>query len=305
MAPSYEFIGAPFDFSANERGSARAPEFVRRAYVSRWQRRFETSLGITLEDGGDVAPNPDGAEESTVLDALSNFAEDLSQRVLRSLARGSTPIVIGGDHSVSVGSVTGASIHLREQRGPEAALGLLWIDAHADLNTGDDGNLHGRAAAILLGHGPSRLTGIGGFAPKIQAGHLIEVGVQELMPTEMDLIGRLEIDVRSIGRVEREGLHETVTSAVSRLEAEADALYLSVDIDAAAGESFGACAAPMIGGLTAREMCAAVELASGSPKFVGMDLVEFCPGRDDTGNTGRLVTNLLHAAVGYTRMIGR
>ena len=154
---------------------------------------------------------------------------------------------------------------------------------------------------MLLGHGPEELVNLGGRGPAVQPRHLVEVGVCELMPTEHALIREYDIRVALSGELERRGVVPVLEEAIARLGDETDAFYLSVDIDAAAGEVFDACAAPMVGGMTAREMQVAVDLAVSAPGFLGMDLTEYCPGKDTSGKTFQLVTQVLHSAFGYGR----
>ena len=130
--------------------------------------------------------------------------------------------------------------------------------------------------------------------------HLIEIGIQDLMPSEYDALREHRIRAHPMHELDRKGVRQICADAIATLERETDGFFVSVDIDVCQAEGFGACAAPMVGGMTAREVCSVVELARCSDKFCGMDIVEFCPGKDTTGNTGRLIGNVLHTLVGYT-----
>ena len=300
MGRTWEIIGAPYDLSANEAGASKAPGFIRRKFTSLWADRFAKHWDISLRDGGDVIPTFPTDQETNSESALAAFCTTLCERVLKSYEMGNTPLVIGGDHSISVGSVSGAALHVKRRR-PESTMGLLWVDAHTDLSPGD-GNLHGRVAAILIGIGPASLTNLCGLSPKVLPQDLIEIGIQELWPLERDVIQDGRISIHPMHEVDRRGARHVTAEAISTLEQNTDAFFVSIDIDASQAESFGACAAPKVGGMSARELCAVAELAVASDMFCGMDIVEFCPGKDATGNTGQLVINLLNTVVGFTML---
>jgi len=300
MKKTWDIIGAPYDLSANERGASAAPEVIRSKYLSRWLPRFKTHWEISANDAGDIPVANSGSTGVSKVDSLAVFSEALFSRVMVAYEQGHLPLVIGGDHSISVGSVSAASAHLRRKHGDGTRLGLLWVDAHADLNTAESGNLHGRAAAILCGSGPSRLTQIGGYSPKLSPENLIELGIQELMPTERDFIKENGVMVQSIRAVDKIGVRMACAEALRTLQEKTDGIFLSVDIDVCQAECFGACAAPMVGGLTARELCLMVEMVTTIEKCIGMDIVEYCPSKDGTGNTLKLIENVLNTALGYT-----
>jgi arginase len=298
MNREWEIIGAPYDHAANEIGASAAPEAIRSYYLNWWLPKLKTNWGVTAYDGGDVLTN--NSTDITKEAHLVDYGNKLYSRVLQTYDRGRVPLVIGGDHSISVGSVSAAASYVKTKHGENGRLGLLWIDAHADLNTADTGNLHGRVAAILCGVGPDQLTQIGGWSPKVDPKHLITIGVQDLMPTEREFVKTYGSVLHSIRAVDQLGISELCDRAMKSLTDHTDGIFLSLDIDVCQSESFGACAAPMIGGLTAREVCQIVEFVTGHDKFIGMDLVEYSPNKDGTGNTKQLIHNILNRALGYT-----
>lgn len=296
MSRDWEIIGAPYDLAARSAGAADAPGYVRDHYFRKWIPNLGRFWGISVSDGGDVSPPRQTGDPVANLAAYSQL---LFSRVLSSLESGHTPLVLGGDHSVTLGSVSAAKAYLRKTEGSASNLGLLWIDAHADLNTDPGGSLHGRVASFLVGEGPPKLTAIRPPAPQVQPRHLAALGIRDLMPYERDLCEKHAIQLTSMRQMDKGGVRETCSAAIASLQGNTEGFYLSFDIDAAAGEQFGACATPEIGGFSARECLTIIELAVQSPRFIGMDIVEYCPGMDTDGNTLSLVTQLLHSALGY------
>jgi arginase len=267
-----------------------------------WLKR---KWGIEVEDGGDV-PGPNQvdhdlpAEERMTL--LADYSAVLVDRLGGVYDMGRTPIVLGGDHSVSIPSISAAALHLRKKHGAGARVGVLWIDAHADLNTKENGYPHGRAAAMLLGHGPVELTQLGGFGPKVRPEDLVLMGTRDLGPNELDLIKRHSMTMFGIHDVDMVGFPEVFRKALLRLEDQTDGFILSFDIDVCDGAIFSGCSTPLVGGLTAREARLAFELVAGSSKLMGIDIVEFNPGRDVNGNTLNLMGSLIDAALGLGGM---
>lgn len=299
MDRTWEIIGAPYDLSANEVGASAAPAFVREnCCPPRRINMLREKWGISLLDGGDVEATEQTTESNSV-ENLSLFCDALHQRIRTSYSSGNTPVVIGGDHSISIGSISGAAAHVRASK-PDGVLGVIWVDAHADLNTREGDNLHGRAASVLLGLGPHQVTDVGGFAPKVRPEHLIQIGIREMMPSEYKVICERGVQVHPMQEIDRRGLRPVCSDAIESLEEETDAIFISVDIDVCQGELFGACAAPKIGGLSARELFAIAELARASDKFCGIDIVEFCPAKDIAGHTGELLSHFLDTLVGCT-----
>jgi arginase len=302
MRRRFEIIGAPFDHGACEAGSSAAPQVLREKMLSKHLRWLTSKWGVDVIDGGDVpAPSAPGpqltAEVRTRL--LSDYAPALFQRVLGLYGEGKTPLVIGGDHSVAVPTVSAAAAHLRSAKGPTARLGLLWVDAHADLNTKLDGNPHGRAAAMLLGHGPDDLVELGGFAPKVRYEDLILIGIRDVMPVEDELVRGHSIALHGMYAVDTAGFLALYRAALVKLEKETDGFVLSFDVDACDGAVFAGSSSPLVGGLTAREGRLAFDLAVQSSKLMGMDIVEFNPSRDVNGNTLNLMRLLVNAALGW------
>jgi arginase len=302
MKRKYEIIGATFDLGACEAGSNEAPQVLREKILAKRLDWLKRKWGIDVVDGGDVpAPNNVNheltAEERMKL--LAGYSSVLYERVGWVYDLGRTPVVLGGDHAVSISTVSAAASDLQKKHGSAARLGLLWIDAHADLNTKENGNPHGRAAAVLLGHGPASLVQLGGFGPKVRPEDLILIGVRDLAPNEHDLIKQHSITIHGIHDVDMTGFLEVCRKSLARLEDQTDGFVLSFDVDACDGAIFPGCSTPLVGGLSAREARMVFELTVDSPKLMGIDLVEFNPRRDVNGNTLNLMGTLIDAALGW------
>lgn len=297
MQHNWQIIGAPYDLAASAQGASDAPDHLRKHYFRKWIPNFERFWDISVDDGGDIKPEKVTEDAIT---SLAAYATQIYTQVLNSLESHHTPLILGGDHSISVGTVSAAKTYLQNKHGDKANLGLLWIDAHADMNTNPRGSLHGRVAAFLMGEGPSELTTIGAASPQINPCHFMGLAIRDLMPTERDFLAQNEITLQSMRKIDKMGIQKACENAICFLESNTDGFYLSFDIDAASGEIFEGCATPEVGGLTCRECCNILELAVQSPHFIGMDIVEYCPDKDRNGNTLSLITQMLHTALGYT-----
>jgi arginase len=298
---SYEIVGASFDLGAPSRGSAGAPAYLRRKGLTKRIASLNR-MGIDVVDGGDVA-GPDEGDPTTRppnMRELLAFGGELIERLDRSYAAGRTPVVIGGDHSISVATVSAAARHLRSTRGPDADLGLVWVDAHPDLETPEaapDCDLHGTPVAHLLGLGRSELAGMGGFAPKVRPENLVQICVRDIVSCEADVIAERRITAYTATDVERMGIGEISARTFAHMADRTDGFVLSFDVDAcdvseAPGVIFGE-----RGGLTYREAMVIMEDAARAPNLVSLEIMEVDPGRDKEGRTAELAIWLVHRAL--------
>lgn len=297
---SYEIIGASFDLGAPSRGSAGAPAYLREKGLS---KRIEAlgRLGVDVVDGGDVV-GPTEGDATTVppnLPELLSFGEALIERLDRSYEAGRTPVVIGGDHSVSVASVSAAARHLRSTAGPDANLGLVWVDAHPDLETpaAPECDLHGTPVAHLLGLGDPDLAGLGGFAPKLKPANVVQICLRDIMTCEADVIAEQGITAYTATDVERIGIGEICARTFAHMADRTAGFVLSFDIDACDSSEAPGVVYPERGGLTYREAMLVMEDASRSPNLVSLELVEVDPAKDGDGRTADIAIWLIHRAL--------
>ena len=261
-------------------------------------RHLEETLGAAVEDLGNVdAPV---AEQTAMGDDRARFLPqilDLCERVATLVAgarrRGVLPLVLGGDHSVALGSLLGmARVH-----GPG---GVVWVDAHGDLNTpqsSPSGNVHGMVLAAALGHGGEAFARDGWRLPVLLPGRLALVGVRSLDDGERDLLGRLDAKVFTMSEVDRIGIEPCMREALAHA-AGAAFLHVSLDMDAVDPDHAPGVGTPVRGGLSYREAHLAMEVVAESGLADSMDVVEVNPILDRENETGRLAVELVASALG-------
>ena len=207
---------------------------------------------------------------------------------------GDFPLVLGGDHSIGLGSINGvANVHKN--------VGVLWIDAHADFNTDQStpsGNIHGMILASLAGLGNSSLTNIGGWSPKIHKETIVIVGARDLDPGEQELLRTNSIHVFTMSEIDQLGITEVMQQALAIAGQNNDGIHLSLDMDALDPTEAPGVGTPVRGGLTYREAHLAMELIADSHKLVSMDVVEVNPILDRENATALLAVELVLSALG-------
>ncbi len=292
-----DLIGVPLDFGAGRRGVDMGPSAIRYAGLCQGLE----ALGHQVHDTGNV-PVPvnetvaEGNPRLKYLEPIVNVCRDLAARVDCSISAGTMPVVLGGDHSLGLGSVMGAA------RGRK--LGLLWIDAHADFNTDEttpSGNIHGMPLSALCGIGtPALLTlnGVDHDRAKINPRNVAVVGARDLDDPEKVLLREAGVSVFSIEAIDRYGIHEIMTRAIRIASRDTDGIYLSLDLDSVDPRYAPGVGTPVPGGLTFREAHLAVELAAESGRMVGMDVVEVNPILDERNTTAQLAVRLALSALG-------
>jgi len=298
----YEILGAPFGFAAGAQGSNAAPAHLRSHGLNLRIGQRVRNWGTEIIDSGDISISPDVIElleRNETLKAVEVYCNDLYGRVVQSYLSGCTPIIIGGDHSISAGTIAASSFYLKRKFQSDN-LGVIWVDAHADLSNLEHGNIHGKVAASLLGlSAHDELNNIGGFSPKIKPQNLIYIGLSDLMPNEYKTLLEQDIQIFGIDEIQTKGIDKIIDLVVSKLEETADAIFLSFDIDSCDGGVYRGCSTPEIGGLSGREAIQIAYRITQSPKFIGADIVEFSPEDDTLQNTNQLVIKLIDAMLGY------
>ncbi len=292
-----DLIGVPLDFGAGRRGVDMGPSAIRYAGL----RTGLESLGHSVEDLGNVeVPVAEtctpGDPHLKYLDPIVAVARQLAETVAKSIARGHIPLTLGGDHSLSLGSVMGAA------RGRK--LGLIWLDAHGDFNTAAttiSGNIHGMPLAAIAGYGDERLVTLDGMmpsGPKIAPSNIAIVGTRDLDADERSLLEQAGVAVFSMEAIDRLGMCETMHRAIRIAGRGTDGIYLSLDLDAIDPLYAPGVGTPVPGGLTFREAHLAVEMVDDTGKLVGMDLVEVNPILDTRNATGKLAVELALSSFG-------
>jgi arginase len=298
----FEVIGAPFDLCSTQRGSAAAPAVRRENGLMRRLGSLKRA-GISVVDGGDVA-SPEAGDETARPKRLSEllaFSSDLMSRLKRSYESGHTPVVLGGDHSVSIPSVSAAAAYLRSREGENAELGLLVVDAHADLETpqaSPDDDLHAMSAAHIIGYGIDDLRTLGGFCPKVRPESIVYIGLRDVYPNERKILKDERLTAYTMSDIERLGIVGVCERAFSHLSQRTSAYVLSLDADAIDPKDAPGVLWPTLGGLSYREASVLMEFVSASEDLLCVEAVEFVPAKDRDSVTSEALTELLRTALG-------
>ncbi len=289
-------IGVPIDLGAGRRGVDMGPSAIR--YAGLCERL--AALGHRITDGGNIvvplaetiaAPAP--GEKLRYLEPIVAINMALRERVAAVLAEARTPLVLGGDHNLAIGSVAGAA--------RDRALGLIWVDAHADFNTAEttpSGNIHGMSLATLTGRGDRALLGIGTRSPVVVAERVALVGVRDIDPQERELLRWSGVNVFSMHDIDRLGIANVMDQAIAVVTAGGVSYHLSLDLDSLDPRDAPGVGTPVPGGISYREAHLAMEIIAQSDKLVSMDLVEVNPILDEHNATAEMAVELALSALG-------
>ena len=292
-------IGAPLDLGQDRRGVDMGPSALRVACLN----ARVASLGYEVQDWGNIAVEqkeawPEGDPRAKYLEQIAAASEVLASRVDQALTQGQMPLVLGGDHSVAVGTVSGVARHFRA-RG--ARIGLIWLDAHADMNTPDSspsGNIHGMPLACILGMGPAELADLGGFRPKVEARNAVIVGLRDVDATEKPQVRDSGIRAFTMRDIDERGLRVVMDEAI-RIASEGTAgIHLSLDMDFCDPTDAPGVGTPVRGGATYREAHLALEVICDSRRMISMEVVEVNPVIDEKNRTADFAVELIMSGLG-------
>jgi arginase len=292
-------IGVPLDLGQDRRGVDMGPSGVRVAGLA---ARLE-SIGHSVHDAGNVQvaiaeQKSPGNPKAKYLREIAGTCRRQAEWIAETLEDGSFPLVLGGDHSIAVGTVSGVSEYFRRQG---KTVGLLWLDAHGDVNTPattPTGNIHGMPLAIVLGHGPKELTNLLGFAPKVPARNTVLIGVHDLDAGEKDFLRCNEVRVFTMRDIDERGMRAVLEESVAVASNGTEGFCCSLDmdfIDAAYAPGVGT---PVRGGVTYREAHLALEIISDSRLMRSLEVVEVNPILDEHNRTAELAVELILSALG-------
>lgn len=290
-----DIIGVPIDLGADRRGVDMGPSAIRYAHL---QRELARS-GHSLSDRGNVEVAiaetcSIGEPKLKYIDCIVPMARRTAGAVSTSVQGGNFPLVIGGDHSLALGSVRGAARHKK--------LGVLWVDAHADFNTAEttpSGNIHGMPLAALCGLGDPRLVHLWDEdGPALDPHRVAVIGARDLDEGEKQNLRQAGVLVLGMEQIDRAGMFQCMQTALARILPETDGLYLSFDVDSLDPRHAPGVGTPVAGGLTYREAHLACELVAETGKLLGMDLVEVNPILDVQNQTAALAVELAVSALG-------
>ncbi len=294
-----EVIGVPVDLGAGRRGVDMGPSAIR---IADLEPRLE-QLGHKVLDSGDLdvmIPETQkvGAGKLRYKAPVLAASEELRKMVEKSLGEGRLPLVLGGDHSIAIGSVAGSTNHFARQG---ETLGLIWFDAHGDANTPEttpSGNIHGMSLAVCLGLGDPELVNLGERVPKVLARNTVLIGIRDLDPGERDILKKSGVTVYTMRDLDERGMRDVVDEAI-RLASDGTAgIHLSFDLDVVDPEDAPGTGTPVWGGITYREAHLAMEMMSDRAQIATIDLVEVNPVLDTQNMTGILAAELAQGLLG-------
>ena len=296
---SVHIIGVPLDLGGNRRGTDMGPSAFRIAGLAEQL----ATLGVKVVDKGDVpSPLPEqkgpGDPSKRYVKDIARVCQRLFQASLASFSEGAMPIVLGGDHSLGAGSVAAASAHMRTRGKP---LGLIWVDAHGDMNnpsSSASGNVHGMPLAALLGSEPSELAHFGGHAPAVLPKHTVLVGIRNLDEIEKKIVRASKVHVFTMKEIDRLGISEVMARAIAIATKGTGGFHVSYDLDACDPTVAPGVGTPVKGGLSYREAHVVMESVAESGLMTSFDLVEVNPTLDIRNTTAELGTELALSALG-------
>lgn len=292
-------LGVPMDLGGGRRGVDMGPSALRIADIGPAIR----SLGVEFEDGGNVEvrePESMGPEDlkARFLPEISECCSRLRGRVEALLEAGSFPLVIGGDHSIACGTISGLSSHYH-RRGE--TIGLIWFDAHGDMNTPgttESGNIHGMPLAACLGYGPDPLTCLGERIPMVDPKNVTLVGVRSLDAGERDLVRSTGVRCITMKEVDSFGIHAVMKEAITRATDGTCGFHLSFDLDGADPAVAPGVGTPVPGGISYREAHTVMELVAESRGLLGLEMTEINPILDHQNQTARAAVEFVLSALG-------
>ncbi|HEX7284822.1 MAG TPA: arginase [Candidatus Angelobacter sp.] len=296
-------LGVPLDLGQARRGVDMGPSAVR---VAGLEARLE-ALGHVVEDGGNMAvalaeQKKEGDPHAKYLKEITATCTKHAEMVYKTLEAGKFPLVLGGDHSVAAGTVAGVAQFFREQRRvQEQKIGLIWIDAHADINTPEtspSGNVHGMPLAAILGLGPADLANIYNFAPKVAPENCVLVGVRDIDAREKENIKETGIEVYTMRDIDERGMRTVIEEALRVAGRGTAGYHVSLDMDWIDPEDAPGVGTPVRGGASYREAHLAMEIIADHGRMLSFEIVEVNPVIDEHNRTADLAVELALSALG-------
>ena len=295
---SIRLIGAPTDVGAGHRGGSMGPEALRVAGLT---QALEL-LGQKVQDSGNLAgpvnPNAQPAGGYRHLAEIAEWCRLVRDAVEGALDDGDLPIVLGGDHSMAIGSIAGVAKHCRRA---EKRLSVIWFDAHADFNTPEtsaSGNIHGMPVAILAGHGPAELVGLAGEVPAVDAGAIVQIGIRSVDRMEKSLVVENGLIVHDMREIDERGMRAVMEDAIAEAAARGDHVHVSFDIDFMDPAVAPGVGTTVPGGPTYREAQLCMEMIYDAGIMGSLDLVELNPAYDIRNRSAELVVEMVESLFG-------
>jgi len=300
--PPVALIGAPTDIGAGDRGASMGPEALRVAGIA----EALTARGLEVIDRGNLfgplnpwLPPSAGYRH---LEQVVEWNREVLRAVSMELAEGRLPIMLGGDHSLAIGSISAVARHCR-QTGRK--LRILWLDAHADFNTSvltPSGNIHGMPVACLCGNGPSALTHISGEAPAIAPDCIRQIGIRSVDPGEKRLVRDSGLDIYDMRYIDEIGMKRAMEEALEGVDAHTH-LHVSFDVDFLDPDIAPGVGTTIPGGPNYREAQLCMEMIADTGRMGSLDIVELNPALDHRNQTARLAVDLVESLFGKSTLM--
>lgn len=298
MTKNISLIGAPSDVGAGDRGATMGPEALRVAGIADTLGK----LGLTVKDTGNLfgPKNPEAAPVAGYRHLKENviWCQNIQEAVFTEITDGNLPIMLGGDHAMSIGSIAAVARYCASIK---KKLCIIWIDAHSDFNTCDtspSGNIHGMPVSVAAGYGPPELLAIGHAVPMVPAGDIYQIGIRSVDDAEKKLVvdaGVVTYDMRCIDEI---GMRETMDQILEDV-AEKDAyIHVSFDVDSLDPTIAPGVGTTIPGGLTYREAQLCMEMIHDSGRMISLDLMEINPALDFQNSTAKLAIELTASLFG-------
>jgi arginase len=286
------------DLGAGRRGVDMGPSALRLAGL---ESKLEALRHVVLDTGDITVPIPEVRKPGPgpkYLREIVGACAKLAKRVETILGAGGFPLVLGGDHSIALGTVTGIAQHFRRR---EQDFGLLYVDAHGDMNTSDSsesGNVHGMPLAALLGIGSKELVEFGGFSPKVRRDKTVLLGIRNVDPAEREIIVSSEIAVYTMRDIDERGMSAVMRDALGLVTSGTAGFHLSFDLDSLDPSIAPGTGTPVSGGIDFREAHLLMEMAADTGHLTSMEVAELNPILDARNGTGELAVDLILSALG-------
>jgi arginase len=299
MPQKIRIIGVPMDLGASRRGVDMGPSALR---VAGLQARIK-QLGHQVEDIGNLTVKQAeeqhyGEKRAKYLNEIAETCKELAETAQKSLEEGLLPLVLGGDHSIAVGSISGVSAHFRKQ---EKHVGYIWLDAHGDMNTPESspsGNVHGMPLSSVMGYGAPELVELLGFKPKVEPQNVVLVGVRDLDTQEKRLVKKSGVHVFTMRDIDERGMREVMSEALKFAGDDTGGIAVSLDMDFVDPSDAPGVGTPVRGGVTYREAHLAMEMIADTEAMVSLEVVEINPVIDEHNMTALLGVELVCSGLG-------
>ncbi|MBZ0201406.1 MAG: arginase [Ignavibacteria bacterium] len=302
MKKKIAIVGFPMDLGADRRGVDMGPSALRYAHL---EDKLE-NMGYTVKDFGDIYV--EGSETQRIINPKLKYLPEivrsskiLSKKVETLLNQNFFPLILGGDHATALGSIAGIASYCRKRK---KTLGVIWIDAHADMNTPEttpSGNIHGMPLAAALGIGEKRLTRLGGFAPKVMPENSALIGIRDIDREEAETVKKyrnMGMQVYTMTDVDKQGVTRIIARVLNDFKSEVDHIHISFDLDGVDPDYASGVGTPVEGGLTYREASVIMEMVADCGCMSSLEMLEVNPILDTKNSTAELAVDFIESALG-------